>query len=527
MEPSRSTRHFEALRWGATALGFAFLALCSLRPLSAVDGIAIPDDGYICLAIARNLGTGHGATFEGLTTNGFQPLWVLLLAALFGLAPGHGPDVYVHAALLLGALCASLTFALIAGWFRDRARSGLWVVALAAFWFPNGAVVQNALNAMETALALLLVTALLTALRPLDGAPLGSMSLRRAAGLGVLTGLAVLGRIDAGLLAAGLGGLLLSRSLATRSVEEMKKLVALTAVAALVCAPWFVWSGIATGHWFPISGRAIRLLSLGRLHSPDRAHYALMIERAWSTWQRHYGDHVQWLLLALVGATLAVSSARQQWAIELRRRTGLALVMFCLALVAAYVGYFFAPWFFRRYFFPLQLALAWLFAGSTAALLAAPRRTLHTGILSAVITAAALGVNLSNRVTWRMLTRDDATLWSYRNLGLWARANIPPGTAVGGGQTGALAYYATDLRVVNLDGVVSAPAYESLRRRDMLGYARRTGVRYVLGWPSDGEFLRALSHPDDAAAMRKVLDVPRIRSWGYPWVVWELAPPNP
>lgn len=522
--PPAPPRHFEALRWGAALAGFAFLAFGAMRPLSAVDGLAIPDDGYICLEIARNLGTGRGATFAGLVTNGFQPLWVLVLAPMFGLFPRADPDAFVHAALVLGAVFASLSFALLAGWFRDRPRPAAWVVPLAAFWFPSAAVVQNALNAMETSLALLAGTAALTALRPLDGVPLGAMSRRRALAVGALLGLGVLARVDVGLLALGFGLLWLGQALRARSLPHVARLAQTTAVAAAVTAPWWVWSQAATGAWFPVSGRAVRVCSLGGPRAPDGDFYATMLSLAWETWNRHYGGPAAWLLAALALATLAVPDARRAWVAELRRRSGVAAWLFALALVGAYVGYFFAPWFFRRYFFPLQLGLAWLFAGATASLAGAPRRPLHAAALALGLTAAALTVHLASPLTWHMLTRAEDSATGYRDVGRWAARHFPAGTVVGAGQSGALAYYARDLRVVNLDGVVSAPAYEAMVRRDLLGYARRRGVRYTLGWRQDHIFLRNNSRVIDRASLPKRLDVPGLRSWGYAWEVCELAP---
>jgi 4-amino-4-deoxy-L-arabinose transferase-like glycosyltransferase len=519
-----SSRGFELARWGVTFAGFVFLAACAMRPLAAVDGLAIPDDGYICLEIARNLGSGRGATFAGIATNGFQPLWVLLLAPMFALVPRAHPDAYVHVSLLLGALFASLTFFLLAGWFRDRPRPFAWVVPLGAFWFPSGAVVQNALNAMETSLALFLVTAILTALRALDGKALGVLSPRHAIALGVLLGLGVLARMDIGLLAVALALAWVVDGVRARDPSHLARLALTAGTALAITAPWWVWSQVATGSWFPVSGRAIRVCSLGTPRAPDLAFHLLMLDRAWLTWRRHYGASIQWVLAALVVASLVISDARRAWASELRRRTGIAAVLFALALVAVYVGYFFAPWFFRRYFFPLQLALAWLFVGAASSLLGALRHRHHATLASIVLTLAALGANLSHRLTRRMLTLDDARSWSYRNVGLWAARYFPPGTVVGAGQTGALAYYAPSLRVVNLDGVVSAPAYDAMLRNDLLGYARRRGVRYTLGWRQDSEFFRANSRPADRTALRKVFDVPEIRSWGYAWEVCALDP---
>lgn len=45
------------------------------------------DDGFYYLEIARRLAAGEGSTFDGINpTNGYHPLWLLTLVALFGIA---------------------------------------------------------------------------------------------------------------------------------------------------------------------------------------------------------------------------------------------------------------------------------------------------------------------------------------------------------------------------------------------------------------------------------------------------------
>jgi hypothetical protein len=106
-------------------------------------------------------------------------------------------------------------------------------------------------------------------------------------------------------------------------------------------------------------------------------------------------------------------------------------------------------------------------------------------------------------------------------IGLWARDHFPPGTVIGGTQTGALGYFAADLTVVNLDGVVNRAAYDALRGRRALDYVRAAGIRYLV-WQDDIEFLARESRGAPAAALRPVETVPGFRTMGEPWRIWRV-----
>jgi len=61
-----------------------------LRLLFAWSGLAerglVADDAYYYFTIARNIAHGLGPTFDTLTpTNGFHPLWLLMLVPIFAL----------------------------------------------------------------------------------------------------------------------------------------------------------------------------------------------------------------------------------------------------------------------------------------------------------------------------------------------------------------------------------------------------------------------------------------------------------
>lgn len=115
----------------------AFRVACALRPLDAIDGLAIPDDGYIVLDLARSFATGLGPDYHGIPTNGFQPLIVFLFAPLFWLTPGD-PDSAVVGGMILGGAFDALTMALACVLVGLRRLGGCGMVIAAAYWLPHG-----------------------------------------------------------------------------------------------------------------------------------------------------------------------------------------------------------------------------------------------------------------------------------------------------------------------------------------------------------------------------------------------------
>ena len=102
---------------GLLALALAGLALrLALAWSGACDNRVIADDAFYYFTIARHAAAGHGVTFDGLApTNGFHPLWLVLLIPLFSAAAAlrAGSWTAVHLALSLCALLDLATGALL------------------------------------------------------------------------------------------------------------------------------------------------------------------------------------------------------------------------------------------------------------------------------------------------------------------------------------------------------------------------------------------------------------------------------
>jgi hypothetical protein len=193
------------------------------------------DDAYIHLVYAQNLAEQGDLFFNtrgepGIGTSSI--LWTLLLAGAesVGLPMALVAKGLGILSLVAAAAAAYLLLLPIWGSWRSMACAVLVVLSGNMLWF--------ALCGMETMLFLALGLLGLLAYRG-----------RRWWVTGLILGLATLTRIEGAALVAAIAGLDI---LGQRKIG--KGLVTAVAVWALLCAPWFVFLVVRTGHLLPTSG---------------------------------------------------------------------------------------------------------------------------------------------------------------------------------------------------------------------------------------------------------------------------------
>lgn len=253
--------------------------------------LALPfDDAWYYQTIARHLAAGDGFTHDGLqVTNGFHPLWQLLLVPVVALADGFGTDGIMRVTLVLQIILAFGGLVVL-----DRRLPG---IALAgAVGLTNPYAFKAVVGGMESAL--------LFALLALAVAQLERWQKKGAAvPSGLLLGAIALTRLEAlAFVAAALGFL----------ARDDRKLAFRT--AAVVLVPVGLWTALAFGTFgtpIPVSGQ--------HLSGAPRMGRAMVVGAVW-------------LVLAPV-------------ALRLLRRTPLvAALAFHVGVQLAYVGIFQGRW---------------------------------------------------------------------------------------------------------------------------------------------------------------------------------------
>ncbi|MBK9241090.1 MAG: glycosyltransferase family 39 protein [Acidobacteria bacterium] len=186
----------------------------------------VPDDAFYYFGVAEHVRDGWWFSFDGPTrTNGFHPLWALVITPVLAVA-GH-TFAYV---LMAGAILTALAIAVLA-----RCVEHLWdarvAVAFSVLMALNPIVLTHAVNGLETGLLMFTTSLLLW-----QGFVRGVGSSHAAIRLGVITAAVCLSRTDAAFLAVlvWVGILIRHRG---EPLATLRLLVRAGVVAALIMAP--------------------------------------------------------------------------------------------------------------------------------------------------------------------------------------------------------------------------------------------------------------------------------------------------
>ena len=491
--------------------GLALRLALAARSLTVVDRLFIPDDSYYTLAIARSLAAGLGPSVDGVhLTSGFQPLLAFLLVPVFALS--DDPDVGLRAALVLLSFVDAGS-AVLLGRIACRLGGQLAAVLAVAMWALSPVAISNALNGLETSLAVFCQLAAVE----LWARARARGSTRSFVGAGALCGLAVLARVDSVLLVAALGLFQLFR-------RSWRATLVASSAAAVVVAPWWVYCTLRFGSPIPESGAAVlQVVEFHLLSVPQKLGWAAgallgtpFAELGWLQ-DRLFGDHVlavvAWLVVAgALGAGIAYGLTRRSQGEPLA-----VLGLHGLGVLCLYSFVVSALWFFRRYLAPAQAVLTLILAIAAGAVWGrnAGRRVVAASGAGLV----ALGVVLGARTSVGYLFARPATspdvgyhgAKGYRQAAREVLAVAPDRAVIGSLQSGALSYYAPEgIRIVNLDGVVDAEAAEAVEDMRLAAFARRRGVTHLADWRLNvSHFLRLSGEPQLTQARLRTVAVAR------------------
>jgi hypothetical protein len=502
------------------AVNFIVRAIVATRSLQYIDGLTIPDDAYICLTLARNIANGLGPWYGIDYTNGFQPLYVFLIAPVFWLFPNNH-ILPVHSALFLLILFDTATLYLLYNLVKRESISEATPVLIALAWILNPYSIHMSNNGMETSVAAFFVVAGLYYLRGLMLRK--DFSSRKLAGLGAIAGLSMLARVDNVFLLVSfviyLGIIWLREKIVPRMIAG--KLATVILVALVVCLPWMIYQYGYAGGLIPVSGPAVRHMNLAAAanipEDIDRPELAPF--RAAAIIIRYNAIP----LALIVGLAFLLFLSKITRPLLWQRLKGLIpILLYAVMLWAGYAFYTYGSWFYPRYLYPISilfiLCLA-IFLDSFIARMPDRFPRLAFGIVFVLFIAATTLVRPSLRMLY---TSTDTTHAGYMNIGFWARDHFPDGTVIGSSQTGALGYFADNLTVVNLDGVVNRKCFEALKAGRNMEYIRETGIEYVIGWEVNINFIKwetADFRPDDLIPLGKVEG---FQSWWFDWWLYKV-----
>jgi hypothetical protein len=502
----------------------AYLALLA-APAQLRPAHFLPDDSYFYLVIARNIVSGQGSTFHGITeTNGYHPLWMLWCVAADRIA---GEDKTVLPRVVF-AIQLCLTVGMVALFLRVTSRLGLrhgWIaVPVLAGYFLTGMYGSEAhLNGLCVAWALLLFVGLGSRRPP----PARSGSTLPWVLLGVSLGLALLARLDNVFFCAALFVAAMALPKHPDAMPRALRVLLLLSSAGTVVIPYLAQNWFHYGHLVPISGSiksalpeiSIRISNLGTL-----------------------GALVS--IAGLVSITVGALPGTPPLLRATLLATGAGVLAHAVYIVTCTRPNI--PW--SWYYVPGVLLLSLLAAVAADRLSARQGRLPARRLLTvATILLALGGISRAwlryrdpeaagiNRFTVRRET--PRVRWQIA-LAEWMKVHLPPGSGVFVfDQPGALAYY-SGLRVLPADGLVNDFTYDSeIQAVGIAAYLKRHRVHYYFGpLPSaSGSGEVPVSSPwtrrpaghlvlSSGSILVRVSDIAPAEGWPE-MAIWSLAPP--
>jgi len=514
----------------------------------------LQDDSFYYLQPAWNFSRSGIFTFDGEhPTYGFQPLWMIVLAALARLSPDK--FFFLRAGVALGGLFFCLTglalFRLARGWV-----TGWRAIIGPVLWTANFSLLGAYITGKENALfAFLLVFSCIRILQRMNA------SARGAWVDGAILGLMVLSRVNALIPALLLLFGLWWQGAGPRS-ERVRRMLSAGAGMFVILAVWCVYAQISFGAVFPNSGTA-KLFGSGAalavfaenhipwippawiealvpqaervlLSRPDLLVLpakdvgisyliGLLPDLAYGSWAGIFsflGAPDFRLKLALLGV---IGAGAAGWVLlQLRGRSpGHASIVGVILVSAAansLLNWLLMPdYLLWGIWYAVPETLALILAA--ACLLGWPLEMLSSGkarigkvfqgaSVAAVSVLAAAGLAL---VWIRLLPRDyvvapDGTQQEAYEAAAWMNENLPQDARVGSYSAGLLGYFSRTYRVINLDGLANTPQFAA---RELIGH-----LLYVRGLAAVDP-LREYLLLEDIAYLANVDVVERIACGDY------------
>jgi len=229
-------------------------AMIASAPLDVLIDRFMPDDMFYYLQPARNVACTGFSSFDGIHfTNGYQPLWFLILTPIFFIFP-EGGEAPVRIALFMQLVLSIMASVRL---FRTLARMTNPLAAGCAMVMWVVAFQRTMLNGLETALLMFVYSLLLESYQRLTEHE--TMTPRRLLILGALAGAAFLARTDSLFLAAALGIQLIFTGATPRRFRFPSILPVILWYGiplSLIVGSYLMCNLVATGHLMPVSGAA-------------------------------------------------------------------------------------------------------------------------------------------------------------------------------------------------------------------------------------------------------------------------------
>lgn len=479
------------------------------------------DDAFYYFKTAQNIVEGQGVTFDGVArTNGFHPLWMILLLPIFTLAKVN----LILPLRLVIALQVTLGLGSALILFRFcRQRCSGWVAFLVALFWAFTPLIYEVVykGGTEAGLnAFFLVLLWWQFYQVSEQLARGKINFSRIVLLGGIASLALLSRLDNVYLVFIVGGWLLLRFWRQPGEEFLTLLSTLkwwlklgfsyfTPLVTTLGA-YLVVNQIYFSSAMPVSGKIKRWWGTQKYTvygNPPKdlddffeeffsatnsvGPWAVVMDplHRFSAWFGALGPGLKWLcglaVVALMGLLIILVYRNRKYFLETIWHWNLIpLLISCLIQIVYYKalghvaqkGWY---WIAEMFFVVLLLGILFEIVARQIERLPQGRNLLA---ISALILTAALLMPYA-QFSYRALTNSDPTdEHFYLQRAHFLEENTEPGALIGMTGSGSSGYFVQDRTVVNLDGLISSMEYfVHLQNATADEYLESIGVDYIFG----------------------------------------------
>lgn len=472
------------------------------KPVVWLIDKGLSDDAFYYFQIARNIALGNGVTFDGLApTNGFHPLYMVILVPIFLLVPDN-LDTSINLALTIVMSFSVLTAFPIYQLVKLVISRNAAFIALIA-WLFNPWVYLITLTAVESAIYIFFISLVSLFYVVYQGEGSINASLKWPAILGFMLGLVILSRTDGVFmfLAILLDILLVPGSLQNfwQSITEKKKLrhmIVLTLSCGLLLSPWIGWNIATFGTVFQVSGAAV-------LHTN---HYGIGFDffstsNAILKSSLYSLVSISLLSFQVIFLFLIVEIFRNVPRYKRYSEQPLkhpSLIKRPLRFISFYgvFWFMFYSWVFwgrQAWYYMPVLFIATIIAGILYYYFNYSVKSSTIGSKSLIVVTSFFIVTfIIGFFIWR---NHDFSIYPLQRNGYrlaeWLSSETEQNARIGAWNSGMLGYYA-DRTVINLDGVVNNSLYTYVREReisvyDVLGlyeYIQNNQIDYITDYES-------------------------------------------
>lgn len=425
-----------------------------------------PDDAFYYLKTARNLLAVGFTTFDGVNpTNGFHPLYFLLVTALAGWVPGTW---FLNAVFLLHVMMMWLAIFLLLARVEALTASGRSVIA-AILAFPALFLFTWVSAGMEAPLVVLGTVLLLNAWLAAD--QLDFRSDRANLWLGTAMTVFMLSRLDLILALMPFVAWLVVTPfrLAGSTRASLTNLLGVLALPLVGGSAYLAFNIATTGHVLPVSAEVKRA-------------FFIPFSVSWRASTGHGNLALTLLALTPIAISLfaLLSSARVHHGPAARQRES-AFVLAAISVVIYYVYLVsYASNFFRWYFAMPSAASAWIAVHGLSRREFKLQLTERASIVASV--AALLVAFASNALFVTVVASSSrSTSWHLLQVAQKLDEVTQSCDVVAVNDAGVIGYFSSR-RVINLDGLANGYVYlnEYLRRGRLPEYLDQQGVSVYL-----------------------------------------------